>query len=627
MATNVPKARLKINGVIHEIKSFTLTAPPRALGYALTCQLVNPTVALSVTDEITFELGNRRAGVESMKTYIDSGRVAGRKARLSFKGDTLTFDAVNPLANKWARAPRKPELLFDPDRVEIEGDRARTNNDVIDERGDPIESRLVEVRGLDLKYILHRAYVEVMGFTRVVSNVPNYRVRQAEFPITQSYHQAAQSFAAFFEPEFFADDQGQMFLIDPQRKLPAGFAAAAKVISNGKVIALSFDQPAAQEINAILLTYMVDDNNSSGISHEVDFPPNVTDNEESEFVETGVLGTDGYSIQITTRRWKEFHDDDRNPQRVTREVDYQVITDNYAWDSQAGAVVLISTEITTELYSRDYRLHLGHNRSIQALVRIPDGGDAPIFIEALTEIARTKWKASMMNRDEFVKLYSYTLTDGFVVIEGDESNPASVITKMPLLDANRTRNVSRDGIQRLVFRPISTIYERHRATGTNQTTVTLTKIDHLTPSLESSKSVSHIADQTVNLASPNANTGSRKTVTELIIGEDVELDPLTGEELAPFVPLALNAGEVPIALAVEVAKRKLKRQGQPLATASCELANFDVNMRRGSIRRIDRRGVEGDLFIVTGFRITGSNLGTGEGRITQSFDAIIVQSE
>ncbi len=594
------QARLKIGGVATDITGFTLDVPTGALGARLSCPLADFEANPDTSQPTKFEIAITKNGVTDWATLLDNARILDSSFTTQLAGDQTTLNAVSKLAELWRYTPRQPVTLYDPAQVDIITETQQARRDVVDSDGNAIESIYTPVDDFDLNQLLSFVYTEKLGFGQVVTNIPNYPLPRADFNLRSPWHAVAAGQVALFEPQYASDDLSRLFIIDPQGALPDGFPDTVRSVPAHSYIVFTRSKQTAPQTNAVLLTYKDNFNAATG---------NITDRTDQEIQEIGTFGEADWHRTVINRFVKEFHSDTSHPARITREIVWKVETRTSA---KAGGVVReIAIETQTDTYEYDYQLKTGYVKTVQLYTKLP--GTGALMRQVQIETNQILWTASMSNPSELQKTWETTQITGTILVEGDEDDEENPAVKTSLYDANRTNNIPDDAAVQL-GKPIKTIIERWREIGPDQIEVAYQIVDHLTGKPEQNRTVQHTG---TNIARLDRNAQS--AVTMLLRDEASELDN------GPLPPAALDAGDVPFESALPLAQRILDRHGNQQQQVTISFAGIDVALRRGSLRRVSDRNNEYLVFI-TGYQITGSNLGSFESaEIRQTAQGIVLQ--
>jgi hypothetical protein len=228
-------AKLTVDGNEVAIKSFGYQVPTGRLGSLLNVELAEPDATLIPAGaDIRFELIVTIDGTEHSYLLMDGAKMQERSNTIAFSNqkpeDEVTFGALDVMTDKFSLAPRKPVIMFDPARVKYDDVSLDPKSAVRTEAGALIMPSLEPVYGLSMKQILKRAYTGVggsgfiaglgpgflssigwaslinwggateqagCGFTEVITNIPDYKVRRADFTIEGGWHDGAQPVVAF----------------------------------------------------------------------------------------------------------------------------------------------------------------------------------------------------------------------------------------------------------------------------------------------------------------------------------------------------------------------------------------------------------------------------------------------
>jgi hypothetical protein len=542
---------------------------------------------------------------------IKNGRVVGfgksigsrRVAGLTAPNDSLSFKAVDKSGDTWKLTPRTPLILFDPQYLTIDENEADTN--INDEDGNRILATITPVNYLDLEALLAAAYVDGIGFTEIIHNLPNYRIPRVDFALSTSYHSAAAPYYAMFKPLIFEDDD-RLFILDVFGEIPEGVLTGARSVQLSKLISFDFTKPESQIVNAVLLTHK---EISVQSLIEDEFPDNVTQRQEYEERNVGVPFSAGWQRTRFTRFIAEIHDDEDDPAKITSEVVWKTETRTSGYD-ESGTFRELSRETQEDRYSNSWRLKLGFTKTVEAYVE--NGSGSKLMQNVYTEQNTLQWKPSITRPGEWEKFYSETQVEGLVLIEGDD--PDFVYT--PILDASRNKDIPDDGSLDIERMPISSQIEVWRYTGADQIEVHIQKIDQLNHRLETGKTVEHVGTNAVRVR----DGAAFNTKQVLLVDEASDLADGARE------PITFDAGFLPYAIGKELAFRELANVREPKPVITCQLATYDAGIRRGSVRKLFFRDGSHVRVIVTGFEVTGTPRERGQLLIGQTITGVVLSA-
>ncbi len=214
------RVRLLADGVEVPITSFSLRAPRDAVGTSLSFQLAQPDTSLvSRAALLTFELGVKIGDGWQWLKLLDGGRMAGREAQIGLAqnrpADTVSISALDVLGDRWMLAPSRDTLFYDPAQVDAASLAFDTQNPLRGTDGAAIQPVQRAISNLSLHRVLDEAYAKGCGFASVVTNIPDYRVSQAQFSMQGGYHDGVHALVALYEPLYFAGDDNTLWIIDP----------------------------------------------------------------------------------------------------------------------------------------------------------------------------------------------------------------------------------------------------------------------------------------------------------------------------------------------------------------------------------------------------------------------------
>jgi hypothetical protein len=597
-------ARLWIDGVLTGIRSFNFDAPVNSLGYSLNVTLSDPATPILDSAIIDFELVAIGAdGAESPVPYMVAGIIDGKATTIERNGDVLTFTAINPLSDKWQLCPEQTIHVYDPALADPPEQETQDDERALrDEDGRVITAEIRQQRDLDLDYILRLAYVEGCGFANVVTNIKSYRVKSVDFPLTESYHKSASRFVSLFEPQFFADDANNiLYIIDCDGQLPAGLAATVRRVTPNKYKESNQGQPSHNIINRVIMRYLVtaagDPPNTAVV-----YPPTSKVRLDPDFMEVGSFNQPGHAAVLTERYIREWYAATA-PFAKVDEREFKVVITSWGYDPDTQHTELLSIDTQADQYSRDWKLKKGYSKTIEARLQMPYSATKAL-VTAYVESNFITWKRSAWNPDDVQKVWDVTTVAGLVVCEGDPAQPSALV---PVIEASRSGSITIDDTQTIQQRDISCAMEFIRKTGFEQMDLHRVRIDQLKGQIESSKVTQPVASPVIQssnpLQRPQPVRSRDRQRSELIVDKD------SIAAYGPREPFTLDSGDVPPEQARPIAKRILKRKGQPPATVSFILNNFDAAIRRGSLRFVEDREAAGQLYIVLSYRITGDKLG------------------
>lgn len=575
---------LTIDDVERHIVEFTFNAPPDSIGVELSATLLNPTLNIARGLSAWFEITKGERTVALIENGFVRGRAKATQNTPSPSGRAAPADnqrvvCRDRFGEKFNLAPRPPVIIYDPAIVELaEGEN---DSQINDEEGNRILAETRAITALDLYQVLNFAYIEGCGFEQIITNLPNYDLPRADFPIEASYHEVVSQFYGQRRPVVYGV-AGKLFIVDVRAPLPEGMTASVRNLDTDKFISLNQEKPNLDVVNAILVTQN-ETGNIQSIKEEL--PGGVSQRIEQDPTESGSIIDGNYQRIVVMRYVAQLHEDAANPSRVTNEVVWRIETRETGLDD-LGVLRELRFEQQTDLYDYSFRRKIGYNRIINQYTNLPGGLAA--MRQTLFESNAVGWTPTG-KPGEFRKIWTSTQKSGLVIIEGEGDDA----TKTPLFEADRFRTVPQEGTVEEM--PILGRIEYFRETGPDQVEVLVQEKDHLTGRTLPGKPTQHTGTIRINILS-----GENRPQKRFLI-RDTESEELDG----PRKPISWDAGFLPFDQAKELGARMLKDAQLPPEQFQCVLMTLDFGIRRGSIRRVFDRAGNNKLMIVLGYSIKG----------------------
>ena len=614
-------ARLTVNGTEIPIQSFNYQAPTGKLGSLLNVKLLRPDDAqVPIGSSVTFELLVKTESGWASRTLIDNGKMSSRDYRMSFRSganagpnDELSIGSMDVISDKFGLTPKRPVVLYDPARVkyaDIEVDPVSA----LREESNHIILPIVEAApSLTMANILNRAYKKQLGFERVITNIQNYPVRRADFTIEGGWHEGAIPCVAMYAPLYFVENNC-LYILDADKQLPYGVVPHDISLAQHKLLseAVSYKP----DSNSLILTYQysADEENPIDVYTVEKYLP-------AEEDESGTYGQSDYTRTTTTRRMRyTYAVTDLAQENPLSELELELTVETrqaITWlfgDADTGEVTetrlsndsLTHSEQTVNSYEGE--LKIGHTKTTSAIIYV--GEEAQSYIRPiLNEYCTIYWKDDPSGSGQKVQSRSVIRVEGvcFAAEENETLGDGTIIRRLyPALLAQSSGIVERDAVL-FGMRPISTTTQTLRRLQGNQFDVAVVTIDHL--------------NNTVKRSTTSPTIGSNKTDpyqvrSRSIILRDAESEDLIGTR----IPATANAYELPRRLALALGHNILKRLKNPLRQIPIDLVGVDFAVHRGSVIRAAKRNGNTGNYFVTGFGISGNNLGRDGHRISMSLE-------
>lgn len=657
-------ARLTVNGTEVPIKSFQYQVPSGKLGSILNLTLAIPDkTQVPANADIDFSLIIQTASGEVVYPLVSNGKMQERDYKVAWSNqspkDELTISAIDVIADKFGLSPRRPVVMFDPNRSDYSQTAQDAQNAIRDHAtGRPIMPVIEPVPGLTMKQVLKRAYTgyggllmsyglgwgsqlwapqlvqagtdqQGLGFTNVITNIPDYRVKRADFQIENGWHDGAQPVTAMYAPVYFVNGT-VLYILDVERPLPYGISPRSVTLSQHK--SLSERLAYKPDANSVLLTYQYDGNDpyeqGQRTSREVFVPGEWEENSVDTTVESETVeAVASRKAQTRTDRWVIEWYDTSDPTNVLASYDKRVVTETRQdiwWPirDEEGEVTdtLITESRTTHRETIDYRyekeLRTGYVRTVEAAFAEDD-----VTRMSLRTVEREYCQITWTDEPDQpgVKVQDRVISDTYGLVYTDSESETmyettgdiEIVRYFPVLLAQSSGIVDSEMALSANMVPMYSMRQKLRRIRGRQTDVESIEIDHLNNTLKRS-----YIEPTIG--TPTTDPFESKSRTILIPDEE------SIAEIGFRVPVPVNAYELPRDKAIELGQRTLYRFKNPLMQMPMDLPGVDFAIDRGSVIRGQLRdgSYTANPFFVTGYSISGEGLGKPqEHRIRMSLEA------
>ena len=633
-------AELRVNDSIVPISSFEYNEPSGKLGSILNVQLADPRPELiPIGASIEFALTVKTTAGTSRKVLMKNGKLSGRDYKMSFKSgaaggpnDEVSFGAIDIIADRFTLAPRRPVIMFDPAKISFGDVQLRPVDAVLDEAGRPIMPVYEHINNLSMLKVLRRAYTDSGGysmmsplspvifsslsqiqhllstpetdqvgmrFANVLTNIPDYRIKRADFSIDGGWHSGAQPVVGMYDP-LYLPLGNILYVLNIEFPLP--FGALPRIITMSQPTALTQTLPFKSDTNAVTLTYQI----SANSDPTTDMYIVVEFEEETQETEDGSSET---YIRTRYLRKKMFADNS-----VVAEVVEEVMQETRT-DFGTGRI-LSHRETTQNFYDDD--LKVGHIKRVEGLI-LTGPTASPSLTTVLTETCQITWKEDPINLGQKIQTRNYTKVDGLVYTQVDTYTRLNPVTgeeetvpyMFPAISAQESGIIANDdGVEgtTLSNMTIETTEETLRHVQGNQFDVSVVITNWLTKTVKRSTTSPRTGDT-------SSNPYASRSKTMLLRDEESEL------EIGPRIPIPVNAGELPRERAIALGELVLYRAKNPLNSTTLPLANVDFGLERGTVIVGQTRYSYTKRHIITGLSIKGVNLGRTGHRINMSVEA------
>lgn len=591
------KIRVKANNTILPIKSFTYSAPEEKLGAKMSAVMAYPDITLLPENaSISAELGVKVSGDYVWIPFATKARLAGISqiwAQAEGSGRNMPSDEVrlsfyDILADRLSKAPGAPTTVYDPSVETISAGKGSTQL----EDFSVLQPVLTPMRGLTLKQLLDYVYVKQMGFSRVVTNIPDYRISRADFSDEATWHDGVVSAVNLYEPMYFPISE-TLWVLNADSPIPAGLPV--KELPKGAIVDMELTTPPGAFISSAVITYKEkQDTSTAGLSFRE------YDGDTSTQEPSTPFGMATYTRIETTPRWRDYY----NPATPSVVVKHELVhTRTASYGMVDGQLQPTQTEIHIERI--DGGLKRGHRTTTEALVPDPSISGMPKVMKLVKEEDQQIHyvpKPGSTTGEMEVAWKQTDLQECVLIRDRFETRP--IIT--PLLKSLSVLDPDDDQV--LDFMPTQRVVENFYP-GTGDTVKVTTKTRDLINEVDT------IAKSDMRVGTTTVSPAKEAAVKVRITDEDALA--LYGER----TPLKINAGELPRKQAIAVGKQILAKKVRPRKPLTITLPFPDMTIHRGTILKPYHRTGAVGTFLVTGYRIEYKGK-----KVTMVLDALEVQT-
>jgi hypothetical protein len=582
-------ARLLVNGAQVPISAFNYSEPDGKLGAVLSVTLARPeTAQLPIAGSYVFQIGFYRDGEWDWETLVGGGAFGGWESTVAranqSPADTLVFNCIDPLADRWESAPDTSTSYYDAARIELEAAVASPESELDEATSLPILPALVNHSGLMLHDAFKLAYVDGCGFSSVKTNIPNYPISRVDFSDSAGYHAGIAPLVGMFRPLYFADTEDNLWIVWPGAALPEGYTVRAVDLNGYPTMTESRIYEGART-NRLTVGYITPAYEDDDI---------ITTEQYQEILSNGTPGDPDYTETET------LTDVSRRVRAGTDEVVEELVAEVVSTTRNAdGDPIEIDT--LHEQYDSLGRKS-GHTRVVQKLLPTVDGVLA--LQTAEEEICEIAYGPNPLRPEETVQRHMKTRVTGAALQQNDQTYLGDpLVTELPVAHVRGYLDPDENNV--IVQVPLRATVEQFRMRG-GQVGVHQQVINLLAGGVVvSSKWVERPGTMRV----PNQKVLQRKRRLSL---------PGPNRPVQDF-----ECGEVPGELAKQLGWQELHLRNNPQFKYALPLNYFDTSIRKGTIIALgDRVGLRNE-FIVHARTISASNLGRG-GRVVMSVTGAVL---
>lgn len=586
-------ARL-LDNLANEIKiiSASIEAPKNAIGKRISINVAKKDLSLiNGAKTYTFQVGTRPSptGTITWETIIENGKLNSRNFTLGVSGaspnDSLSFGSIEPIKNRLNKFPLENQIFYNPRKVEV---KIATGDIIRDISGVAVETNIVALNYLTLYELLGQVR-KLVGFSNIVTNIPNFELTRADFPITNSFLQSLSGILGIFEPVFFTVGN-VLYILDKTAAIPDEFTPLGVTADEFSNWSISIAE--TQEIDGFLVSYTNDANQAN---YYTDRLVNTTETSGS-FGSPDYIRTD---IETTFREWRNS----AAPDEILRSEIVKLKKENYI-----EFLTLVSRRTENHSFDQQGRRI---SSSITNLGLVPDlgGGGVPSLQTVREENQTVSYASDPRNPRRSYQSKTVTKIRGLIAIDAenqyfDPDLGEAADFKQDFLEAHKAGNLTTS--MTTDFVPIKTITETLLDLGNGQFQSAVSTIDHLRKGETSSFSEPKTGD-----ASLSSVAGKQSQMLVL-------QDGLTQTNRPGNAIETISLGELPLFFGIPLVKRKLARRVAQKQTGNITVIGYSSSVERGTFFRVyDRLGNSYGKFITEGFRVNFEAIGDGVKVITE----------
>lgn len=573
-----------------DITSFSISAPKGAIGKLVDLQIAKKDLSLvTLAKTYTFQIGKRPTarGAIEWETIIENAELDSRAFSIAWStsapSDTLSFGAISAIADKLNLYPASNIIIYDGNKISVSIDDLER---VFDSNGARVETDLRNIYGLNLYYLLNYLR-KLTGFASIQTNIPNFEISRADFPITNSFRSSIAGIIGAFEPIFFTVGS-DLWILDKTAAIPEEFAPRA--ITADQFLNWQVQMPSGPALDGFLLSFI---DSSTQANTYVDRLVQTSE-------ETGRFGDANYTrteIARTYRDWKNTGD-------LNTILKSEIIREVHS--TYNNLLHLTGREIETHTFDAQGK-RTNSRRTVEALVPDLQNTGTPSLLTTRDESQSIFYTPEPKNPKRFLQSKIITQVRGLISIDAANQYFEDNF-KQDFIEAHKAGNLTVDMTSE--FAPLKTITETLTPLGNNQYQVRISTFDHLRNTNVNSTSEPKTGDATLN-----GLAGRSRQL--LVLHTGLTQATRTGRPIETFA-----VGELPLFFAKPLAQRLLARRLAKKQTGAIEIAGFDSSVERGVFfRALDRNGASFGIYLAEGYSVSGTNLGTPNQRITTRIDS------
>lgn len=585
-------ARISADGVNYPITDANYSEPRTAAGVTLEVALQKPSDrdAVAAAESFKFEIYENGAWT----TVFDSGRRSGGGFSFAWgenaPADVLSLSTIGPIADRLNASPAYGLTVYDTARETLDATQFPI---IYDTDGRPYPRQLIPFAGLDRYALLDYILVNLAGFTAIKTDLPNDPIRRADFELSGSYLEGIAPHIGAYDPILFVIGD-TVWILDGTKEIPEGWVEPVTITADQYESATFEDV----QLNAdgYDVTFSDDEN-----AFDYTLDNEIVDDPE----DIGSFGDPGYQEITRSRTFRDFYKLS-NPFVPVRTEKVKEVEETRAMVN--GDFLLINKAVEEINFDGFGKLQT-INKNVTGRVRdLGDGFPVSGEITLRTERAVFDYSPDIHNPRRQVLAKVTKNIKGLIVTDSENEHLGEPF-RQAYTDGFRAGNL--DTGQAISFGAIQTVVDTFEQSPKGQTEARTRTTDFLTnpASVINSTTDARAGDGSVNARSGSAN--------HIYVFKESGWTRTTGR-----LPV-LSVGEMPVASAIALARRKLKHSYT--RTGSVRLKGPKLAYARGFVGAIeDRDGSNLGNYIVEGRQIVLANLGTPQQKTTNTLDVTMV---
>jgi hypothetical protein len=566
--------------------SASIEAPLDAIGKRVSVNVAKKDLSLITNEKTyTFQIGTRETptGAITWETIIENGKLNSRSFALGQNGnlpaDSLSFGTIEPLKNRLNKYPLANIIFYNSRKTSVQ----ITAGELIrDTTGAAVDNETIAINYMTLYDLLEQLRKRV-GFSQIVTNIPNFELTRADFPITSSYLQSLASIVGIFEPIFY--NVGTiLYILDKTAAIPDEFEPVGLTVDDFSGWSISI--PESQELDGFLVSYSNDETNANFFTTRL-----VQTTQES-----GSFGSPDYTRIDTETTFKEWHSFDA-PDEVLRSEIISVKKESFV-----ELLTLVSRRTETHEFDSAGK-RISSSITNEGLVPDLSADGVPSFQTVREEAQTVSYTTDAKNPRRSIQSQLVTNIRGIIAIDADNTyyDPDTgdqAPFKQDFLEAHKAGNL-KDGMT-TGYGPLKTITETLLDLGNGQYQMSVSTIDHLRKAETASFSEPKTGD-----ASFDSSRGKQSHI--IVLKDGLTLSTRPGNAIE-----SVSIGELPLYFGIPLVQRKLARRIAQKQSGSVNVIGYSSSIERGVIFRVyDRAGASYGKFIAKGYRVDIAPMGDG----------------